>query len=450
MTCEVCCDTFNLTTRKKTTCPYCPYQACAGCAKRYLCETPDDAHCMACRKGWSMEIMVQNFTQQFVTKTYKKRREDLLLEREKSLMPATQPYVEAESAVRKLNTQIAVISHDHHKSMNRWHVLRNRQEERCDFDESVLRNWQSEEERKVFTSLAIDIKHLGWHRDRILSRVYSGHIDQEKRAFVRACPYGDCRGFLSSAWKCGLCEMWACHECHEVKGPHKDDPHTCNPDSVATAQLLARDSRHCPKCAAMIFKINGCDQMFCTQCHTAFSWRTGRVETGLVHNPHYYEYMRSQGNLPRNQNDVPCGGLPNWSVVYHHTGNSPFRKEIDNAFRSYPHIQYVMLPRYTNDMNNRDLRIKLMIGDMTEDVFKRRIQQRDKARQRKTDIRQVLEMYMAVLVDLFQALVQTGKVDEIVISLQELRLHTNSTLETVSKRFSNCAVPVILDSFSVV
>ena len=28
----------------------------------------------------------------------------------------------------------------------------------------------------------------------------------ERKAFIKRCPADDCRGFLSSQWKCGLCE----------------------------------------------------------------------------------------------------------------------------------------------------------------------------------------------------------------------------------------------------
>ena len=65
---------------------------------------------MACRKGWSREILVNNFTQKFVTRTYKARREDLLFEREKSLMPATLPYVEIEKKIRATLAETAKLT----------------------------------------------------------------------------------------------------------------------------------------------------------------------------------------------------------------------------------------------------------------------------------------------------------------------------------------------------
>ena len=283
----------------------------------------------------------------------------------------------------------------------------------------------------------------------LTNRLHGEQLEHERRQFVRACPVADCRGFLSTVWKCGMCENWTCPECHEVKGKEKDAPHTCNPDNIATAQLLARDSRNCPKCAALIFKIDGCDQMWCTQCHTAFSWRTGRIETHMVHNPHYYEYMRAHGGMPRAPGDVPCGGFPTFQEVSSLLNrHSRFWQIVMNAHRTHGHCQWALLPRYaTTIQDNRDLRIKFMISDFGEDEFKKKIQQREKARQRKTDIRQVIEMYMAVLVDLFQTFTQNRDAESLVGSLYELRAHVNVTMMAVSKRYTNCSTPRITENY---
>ncbi len=41
--------------------------------------------------------------------------------------------------------------------------------------------------------------------------------------------------------------------------------------------------------------VHNCDQMWCVECKTPFSWSKGTVETGVVHNPHYYQWMRQHG-----------------------------------------------------------------------------------------------------------------------------------------------------------
>ena len=455
--CEVCCEPFNKSTHQQIKCPYCPFSAGSGCHIRYLCDTSEDAHCMACRKGWSREILVNNFTQKFVTSTYKARRENLLYEREKSLMPATQPYVEMEKKIRELTQEMVHVEISVKRETELWNRIHNRplaiiaveNNLATEFEASIIRHSQSKEQRKAVSNLTIDLQHLEWHKNFLINTMTGGNLI-ERRQFVRACPATDCRGFLSTAWKCGMCDNWSCPQCHEVKGKDKDADHTCDPNNVATAQLLARDSRNCPKCAAGIFKIDGCDQMWCTQCHTAFSWRTGRIETHTVHNPHYYDYMRTHGGLPRNPGDVPCGGFPDLAAIMRIVArNSHVWTIISAAHRSRAHCQWALIPRYEININedNRDLRIKFMIGDISEDEFKKKIQQREKARQRKTDIRQVVSMYVEVLNDLFQSLVQTKDVGALAVSLQELKTHVNTTLAAVSKRYTNCSVPRITENY---
>jgi len=460
MSCPVCCERFNKSTHNKVECPYCPYEVCSSCSERYLCDTPDDAHCMSCRKGWSREILCKNFSKKFVSSTYKERRENLLLEREKSLMPATQPYVEIEKQIRTIHKDIGAMQSKLAVEMAKFNrmsaiplgPLAVEHGVTTEYEASIIRHKLASEQRKVMAHIQLDIDHLSWHLTTCLNRMNGTQVAQERRTFVRGCPWQNCRGFLSTAWKCGLCDNWTCPDCHEVRGPTKDTEHTCDPNNVATAQLLAKDSRNCPKCAAMIFKINGCDQMWCTQCHTAFSWRTGRIETHVVHNPHYFEYQRARGTLLRQPGDVPCGGFPDWPIVmrlipraHQHYG------KIVNAYRSHGHCQWAMIPRYTVNAqtDNRDLRIKLMIGDFSEDIFKKKIQQREKARQRKTDIMQVIEMYMAVLNDLFQSFVSNGNIEELMTSLETLKNHVNPTFRIVSMRYTNCAVPLISDVFDL-
>ena len=408
---------------------------------------------MACKKGWDREILMTNFTNKFVTRTYKHRREELLFDRERSLMPATQPYVELEVRIRKINKQIVHRKVEIDNSARKVNRLNFENNSRAEIDDRIKHMAMVFDEQKVANSLRLDVQFLEWERDYLMSRMY-GELTVQRRQFVRACPYTDCKGFLSTAWKCGLCEMWTCPDCHEGRGPDREAEHTCNPDSLETAKMLDRDSRNCPKCAAMIFKIDGCDQMFCTQCHTAFSWRRGTIETGTIHNPHYYDYMRRHGNLPRNPGDVPCGGLPSWYdlAVRFKLRQSPWYNLIGAAHRSIGHTQHVLIPRYTTNLqaDNRDLRIKYMIGDLPDDEFKKKIQQRDKARQRKADIRQVCEMVAAVLTDLFQALDRTGDLQTFIDSVNEFKDHVNLTLKKVSARWTNCATPIFTTNFEFV
>jgi hypothetical protein len=266
--------------------------------------------------------------------------------------------------------------------------------------------------------------------------------------FVRACPVNNCKGFLSTAWKCGLCEAHVCSQCHEVKDPDDLQGHVCDAANVATADLLRRDTKPCPKCASMIFKINGCDQMYCTQCHTAFSWRTGQVVTGTIHNPHYYEYLRrTQGNVPRAPGDVVCGGLPD---IYHFLRVTRLATtQVDQRYyqdmhRNIGHVQYVSTHKYraANYLDNRDLRIKFMMNELTEDDFKRKIQQREKAENRKRAIREILVTYATVATDIFQKYTsgQFTEAKEFNTEMYNLRDYTKGLLTDIQNTWK-CVIP---------
>jgi hypothetical protein len=65
--------------------------------------------------------------------------------------------------------------------------------------------------------------------------------------------------------------------------------HKCNPDDVATAKYLATTTKPCPRCHTSIQRESGCAQMLCIKCHTVFNWNTLKEETGVIHNPHFYQ-----------------------------------------------------------------------------------------------------------------------------------------------------------------
>jgi len=46
-----------------------------------------------CKKDWSKSFLVDNFTNVFLSNTYKKHLEDVYFEREKALLPMTQELV---------------------------------------------------------------------------------------------------------------------------------------------------------------------------------------------------------------------------------------------------------------------------------------------------------------------------------------------------------------------
>lgn len=260
MDCAVCCDSFNGSTRKQVVCKVCAYAACMACSTKYLLETTQNPHCMNCRTGWTREFLFDNFTNKFVNKDYKNHREVVLFERERSLMPSTQPYVEILKKVDNLQKekdelQEKIQTYQKHKSDAYDSMLVSQQYN--DIDEIMNFRRQLGVYNYKTVKCEEEMKALDYHKNLLLNR--SNTANAERRAFVRACPADDCRGFLSTQWKCGLCDARVCKECHEIKQiGDTETEHTCKPESIETAKLLAKDTKACPKCAALIFKIEGC------------------------------------------------------------------------------------------------------------------------------------------------------------------------------------------------
>jgi hypothetical protein len=145
-------------------------------------------------------------------------------------------------------------------------------------------------------------------------------VDQTPLKVNRACGIDGCRGFLIDSWTCPLCRRATCSRCFaEVTGAH-----TCNKEDLETAKALRAAARPCPNCHVPIVKAEGCDQMWCTQCHTAFSWSRGEIERGHVHNPHFVEWRTSQRLAAAPEGEAVCiepgAWLRDQSMIQMHIG----------------------------------------------------------------------------------------------------------------------------------
>ena len=421
-TCNICTEQFNKVANTKIDCPFCNESACRRCIQTYITGSTNDPHCMHCKKLWEREFIDDNLTMTYRTNEYKKHREAVLLEREIALMPATQFRAEQIREAEKLEQDLLP-----------------------PFNARLQELWKKQVELQVEIDTVNKLRMDSIYQIRLLR---SGTAKKEKEAvaFIRKCPDGECRGFLSTAWKCGLCSKWACPECHEIKGDTREAPHECKPENIATAKLLAKDCRPCPGCAVQITKIEGCDQMWCPQCHTAFSWRTGRKEVGIVHNPHFYEWQRRNNNgvAPRVAGDVQCGGIPPY-----HTLRSNIRGDVMNLqdvdrtlsfHRIITHVQHVDIPRYHNVFNptdNEDLRIQYLLKNITSDFMKHEIQKREKRREKERAIRRALEVLVQVGTDIIQRIIAATNLNNklsIIEEIDPLRLYINELLARVHER----------------
>lgn len=430
-TCGICCENINQSTHKEVCCVFCDYSVCRACFQKYAVETSLDPHCMNCKKTFTYDFMSEHCTSVFLTKTLKSHRENVLFDREKSLLPETQPYVVVEVQKKNIKKQIDTLNYE-------LFELR-RQERIIQVKVSDLQ----------YTMNRLTINNVG----------ESSTTVKDRKKFVRKCPLNECRGFLSTAWKCGSCEKRVCNKCNE----EKLNDHECLPENVASMELLNKDTKPCPTCGTMIFRISGCSQMFCTDCHTAWDWNTQRVVTGVIHNPHYYEFLNKNGGGQRGRNhgDIPCGGLPDaYEVRSMITNIYPYDKDpkIMNIHNCITHIQQYELRNHIVEdpiVANRDLRVKYLMNDIPEAGFKATLQQAEKKRQKTIAFHNIYQMFVDVGSDVLRQIVVYYRenqrnnrhtiepfIDENAIILNNLIDYFNESLKKIGKMYK-CVYPGI-------
>jgi hypothetical protein len=439
--CPVCMDHFTPIIRQPIVCAYCPHAVCRQCSSQYLLTTLNDPHCMNCKREWNREFIDTKLTQTFRKGPLKYHRRRVLMDREKGRLPAMQVFVQAQSTIVTNSNRILALRQERKRlkqERNRIQVAH------------AEEGFQALAQRlqpitKELSDKKLEIRTL----ERALNSaraILTGQEKPEARQFIMKCPAEECRGFLSSAWKCGTCEKFFCSDCHAQKTGQRDEEHVCNEDAKATAAMIRQETKPCPKCGIRISKIDGCDQMWCTECHTTFSWNSGQILLNtVVHNPHYYEYLRKAngGNIPREAGDVPCGGLPNPFLFSRYVHNStrvlPDTKDLlITILRGLQDIQAVRLPRFALRQNanvNRDIDILYLMNEITEEEWGMRLEQAETRFERNKEIGLILQTFvhigsekLTVVMNLTDPKQEKEVFERTAKEMEEVRIYINNAL----------------------
>ena len=379
----------------------CLYKACKDCYTTYGIPS-----CMKCNV---------HFTKQFTQKNqivhiFKSFHQKLTWERECSLLPSTQPFLEWEDCVTKLKKRLR-------------------------FGERVV----FPEKPKLFLSTSSNNP-------------------------IFPCPASDCRGFVSGSY-CGTCKREVCKKCREftilnqdqskTQGTDSEEPqkcnsktntssntkqsiysnsntntnsnfmnvsnqkhkkHECNSQILASIQSIDQESKSCPRCRALIFKIEGCNHMFCTNCRTHFDWVSGRVLTSSS-NHHYDSTVLFSKNVAlfkhsNSENTEQCttdpftDAIPN-SVIISIRSSTKGEELYRALWKETISARYLLRKRlntYDTELQYQEglLRIRLMYlrKQVTENQAKSRILQEDEKHEKIFRQRTLLEMYLNACNDL--------------------------------------------------
>ena len=381
--------------------------------------------CMFCKNEWNLEFMHMNFTKTFMSKTYKQKNEKLLLEREKSLLPETQQRMEEEKRRQEFNRKVTKLN-----------LLINEKRAMIRRIGGGLLSVTDQELRKKWIK---DLEELVRKLEDLYRENNVEKKEEEKAAVISriACSNEDCRGFLNKEehrLRCGMCNTIHCNKCRVATN---DDEHKCNKDTLETIKLLEKDTKPCPKCSVPIFKIEGCDQMWCTKCHTAFSWKKGTIEEGHIHNPHYWKYLQENGRdldqVRRMNGQRPVGA-----------GQCQDLRDIVIGTRSQhlAHLSQIIHHfQYSADYNNRDNNINNADGnyDLRKSYLNKEID--EKKMVRILHMRHKKKLFVREMTQIARMMIDTSK-DILISRINQLgRLNLDiADFEDCYKEINNLAV----------
>lgn len=426
MDCQICLEAIK-GWNKKIACSHCNKDCCTSCAKTFILSKLSEPVCMHCSKDWNRDFMSNNFTQKFMNKEYKNHRENVLFERQVAMLQETQKEAERRKNIKQVTDEMKIIDAKMKK-------LRLKKRELQQKKWKLQNPSQAEEEEKV-----------------------------KKEKFYGHCPKEGCRGFINSSWKCGICDTKICKSCKEDITDTED--HTCNPDIVASVRALKSESKPCPKCKIPIIKSSGCRQMWCTQCHVAFDYYSGEiVRRGTIHNPHYLEWQRNNAGFQQPGNACGRDRLPNenfYALIQPFHG----KKKADyfhHFNRFLNHCATIERGNYEVDINNYDvgeyleLRIKLLLNQISESEFKTKLQRNEKKVNKKYEIFLVVDMFVETGRDIldqafrnertFTGNISKEKMKETKKMVKELINYTNTSLEKIGKSYKNKVPQIILET----
>ena len=245
--------------------------------------------------------------------------------------------------------------------------------------------------------------------DEQIRRVNGGEGSSTKKKYGPRCPNPECNGYVEiQNWKCSSCEVRVCAQCHVVR----EENHNCNPDTVATIELMKKDTKSCPTCSTPIHKISGCSQMYCTHCEALWDWNTEKVldkKQTFIHNPHLLRVRaerREQGLVEQQMpEDIHCRDPVNERQMRNRFEESSANTPKDTVF------EYLAMPDYViNDtrfmMRNIEIyqteqtakRNKLMFlyfkNNLSEETWKKELKSILKLEERNKELIPVFENHI--------------------------------------------------------
>lgn len=136
----------------------------------------------------------------------------------------------------------------------------------------------------------------------------------------------------------------------------------CDDNNYRTCQMIIKDSKQCPKCKNYIQRIYGCNQMFCTICHTCFNWVTLEILDKVnVNNPELIEYLKISNSDITSTSNISCDTIDyDFNILIHKLLSNEFDKVTDKIifklidyYDKFIEIKNYLNNDYFNQLHNQ-------------------------------------------------------------------------------------------------
>lgn len=392
MNCQICTEKFTNKTRKNVTCPKCHFECCRKCLQIYLLSIEQLPQCMNCYKEFDRRFIHHNCDSTFIETKLRKHRENILFNIEKVNFPSTQSYI--------------------HKTERRMYLLK----KYFELIDRVLCI-----DRFSYEHVVLELQI-----DEIV-REYKDLDDNFEDVFIKKCHNPSCKGYINNN-TCTLCEKKFCNECNE----EINENHTCDQNLVKTMKEIKKYSKACPNCKTFISKTDGCNQIWCVECHTAFDWETGEIEKGKIHNPHYINLFTKY----RDYADIPCGGCPTLQEL--RNINPPSfvinMKNLISKLKNELRDKYDFILDFGR--SNLDLRVKLLKNIINEDQFKQLIQRKDKNISKSEEVKYIYNMVIDCFSDLLRGILISYDYNYVSYNANKIIEYANTQITEVRIRYN--------------
>jgi hypothetical protein len=237
-----------------------------------------------------------------------------------------------------------------------------------------------------------------------------------------------------------MCSDFFCPDCHKKRtGPG----HVCDEKEKATIEMLKTGTKPCPKCGTPIDRYTGCSQVWTPCCKIAFNWNTGKIVTNeRIHSPEYYDYMRrvNNGIVPREVGDDPCGERIDYYNLSHTLNGKKLREKCIEFYRVMVHVSDVLLVNLPADVGRIDHSehgIKYLVGDIDDAQWKTALKKQIKKEKKENEVHHILQMFVAVMGDLFRVLLHDRKTHNFIDSVNALILYANEQIGKINIKYKS-------------